>query len=202
MAVPRVRFPCQLELPTSFKAPAFVIIHGKKLFLPIWTSGVLRPEVSQVGYFLQRLNFFLITLCQLLPTQFSLPMLQNSWLPRSRKVQQRFLRSLSWVCLVPMRTVFLCQVQPFMETLFFYIMALTLSNRTESQEIKVMLCDRAAVLCQTVAGGWSRALIADNLLCQLRNHGLACPENTQLLLLSFNTSLTRIPLSKLSFLRG
>jgi len=30
MAVPWVRFMCQLELLTSFKTPGFVIIHGKK----------------------------------------------------------------------------------------------------------------------------------------------------------------------------
>lgn len=205
MAVLGVRFLCQLELVTSFKTPAFVIIHGKKLFLPVWTSGVLRPEVSQVGYFPQRLNFFLITWCQLLPTQFSVPGLQNSPLPCSGKVQQRFLRSLSWDCLVSRRGMFLCQVQPFMEMLFFFflfcITSLTLSHQTRSQEIKLMLCDWA-VLCWTVADGWSRALIADNLLCQWRNHGLACPENIQLLLLLFNTSFTQVLLSKLSVLRG
>lgn len=30
MAVPRIRFMCQLELLISFETPVFVIIHGKK----------------------------------------------------------------------------------------------------------------------------------------------------------------------------
>lgn len=145
MAVPWVRFMCQLELLTSFKTPGFVIIHGKKkkktLFLPIWTPGLLSYEVSQVGYFLQCLHFFLITLCQLLPCSFlylCLKIHRLHVLKRLSNVSSGARLGTAW-----------CQREEYSSAkysplckhyFFFYITFLTFSNLNQFQEAEGWCC--------------------------------------------------------------